>query len=452
VLQSLLSASARWTKWSKAKIDVDPREYEVYPPAPVVDGIIAMGEWDDKIPWLKGITSSPIMNNDGYLITTPGFDSETGFYYAPPAGFKMPHIPDYPTKQDAIDAAKWLDEELFHDFKFVDAASRTNAMAALLTTTLRYMIDNITPLMLMDKNSPGTGATKLVNVISLVATGRMSSPTKDPGGEDEWRKTLLSMARSGKPIHSFDNLDQDLSSSSFSQTLTAPYISGRVLGHSVQEEILNRFNWFGTGNNVNVAGDMTRRICLIRQDAKMPNPCTRTDFRHPNLEEWIMDNRGEILLKIYTIIRAWIQVGSPNLNTVVMGSFEDWARIIGSILAFSDRKDFMTNALWLNDQSTMINEWEAFIYKFYANFGGLETKASQILVWIKSGEAADALPIAIVDVIGKHGEVSAISIGKIIAKRKDVRYNNGLMWKVRKTNDGGVYSAVIVDKEAYMAA
>lgn len=207
VLQSLLSASARWTKWSKKS-----EEYEVYPPGPVVDGIIAMGEWDDKIPWLNGITSSPIMNNDGDLITTPGFDSETGFYYAPPAGFKMPHIPDHPTKQDAIDAAKWLDEELFCDFPFVDDASRTNTMAALLTTTLRYMIDNVTPLMLMDKNSPGTGATKLVNVISLVATGKMSSPTKDPGGEDEWRKTLLSMLRSGNPIQSFDNLDQDLSS------------------------------------------------------------------------------------------------------------------------------------------------------------------------------------------------------------------------------------------------
>ena len=182
------------------------------------------------------------------------------------------------------------------------------------------------------------------------------------------------------------------------------------------------------------------------------NRYTRTEFRHPELEKWIMDNHGEILLKIYTIVRAWRQAGSPNLNKVVMGSFEDWARVIGSILAFSDRKDFMANALWLTKSSTIVNEWEAFIYKFYANFGSLETKASQILVWIKSGEAADALPIAIVDVIGKHGAVSAVSIGKIIAKKKDVRYNNGLMWKVRKTNDGGVYSAMIFDKEAYMAS
>jgi hypothetical protein len=304
----------------------------------------------------------------------------------------------------------------------------------------------------MDKNGPGTGATKIVDVISLVAIGRMSSPNKDPGTEEEWRKMLLSMAVSGKPIHSFDNLDQDLESSSFSQALTSPSISGRILGHTAQAEVLNRFNWFGTGNNVNVAGDMTRRVCPSRQDAKMPNPCTREGpktgekWRHENLEKWVNDNRGEILVKIYTIARAWIQSERPNLNKVVMGSFEEWTRVIGSLLAFSDRKDFMVNALWLSESSTIVNEWEAFIHAFHAEFGDKETRASQILVWIKSGAAADVLPTAIVDVIGKRGEISAVSLGKIIAKKRDVRYDNGLMWKVRRTsNEGGRYSAVKFD-------
>ena len=446
VLQSFLSAAIPWTKWSKGE---DPKEHEVYPPSPVVDGIIAMGEWDDKIPWLKAITASPIMDNDGSIITTPGFDPKTGFYYAPPEGFVMPPIPDHPTKQDAIDAAAWLDQELFCDFPFVDNASRTNIMAALLTTTLRYMIDNVTPLMLMDKNGPGTGATKIVDVISLVAVGIKSSPTKDPGTEEEWRKTLLSMVVSGNPINSFDNLDQDLESSSFSQALTSSSISGRILGHTAQAAVLNRFNWFGTGNNVNVAGDMTRRICLIRQDAKMPNPCTREGpktgkkWYHPKLEKWVNDNRGEILVKIYTIVRAWIQSGRPDLNTVVMGSFEEWTDIIGSLLVFSDRKDFMANAMWLSESSTIVDEWEVFIHAFHAEFGDKETRASQIMVWIKSGGAADVLPTAIVDVIGKRGEISAVSLGKIIAKKRDVRYDNGLMWKVRTpSNGGGLYSAV----------
>ena len=99
---------------------------------------------------------------------------------------------------------------------------------------------------------------------------------------------------------------------------------------------------------------MTRRICLIQIDPKMAEPWTRTGFRHADLEQWIKDNRSEILTKIYTMIRAWFVAGKPASITNNMGSFEAWNYTIGNILVFAGRKDFMANALWIKELHTCL--------------------------------------------------------------------------------------------------
>lgn len=423
-IRHLLSSSATWVK------SVNKGTATVYPPNPVVDAISGLHMWEG-VPWLMGISNTPIVTQDGEIVTQPGFNEKTGFYYAPSPGFELPEIPENPTQEDAIEAAEWLDKELFSDFPFVDEASRTNMLAALITSVARTMIDGCTPLMLINKPTPGTGATKLVKLVSLVSTGVDANLTKDPGTEEEWRKTVFTMLLEGKPLLCFDNVDEDLSSSSLSQILTSDNVSERILGHSVQGSVPNRANWLATGNGVRVAGDMTRRVCLIQMDAKMSEPWTRDKFRHNDLEMWVKGNRSEVLARIYTMIRAWCNAGKPALNTVTMGSFEAWAHIVGSILKFSDRKDFMANALWINDLNTMADEWGGFIAAYHEHFGDRYVRASEIHRWIEENrDIADVLPKEIAEVLAKRK--GAVATGKIISKKYHVRYKNGLMWEMEK--------------------
>jgi hypothetical protein len=406
-LQLLLSTSANWMRTDKQGVTD-----HTYPPKPVVEAISGLGIWEG-IPWLMGVSNTPIVTPSSEIVTRQGFDEKTGFYYAPPAGFVLPPIPDNPTQQDAMEAAKWLDTELFCDFPFVDTASRTNMMAMLITPVVRSMIDGCTPLMLIDKPKAGTGATKLLNLVSLVATGRSADLNKDPGSEEEWRKTLHSMLLSGRPFHAFDNVDAELSSSSLSQCLTAKSLSGRILGQSKEVSVPNRANWMATGNGMRVAGDMVRRICLIQLDAKMAEPWTRSVFRHSDLEQWVVDHREEILVKIYTMIRAWVVAGKPELNTVTIGSFEEWVSKVGSIINFAGRNEFMGNYLLSKELSAIDNEWEPFITAFNEMFGEEHVRASRVFEWLDHNtEVADILPKEIAAAMGGKG--GARTIGRVL--------------------------------------
>lgn len=444
-IMHVVSIAAKWTKDKKGKAPVFTT-IDTYPPKPVVEAISGLHMWKG-VPWLNGIVSTPIVTPKGEIVTRPGFNEKTGFYYAPP-GFELLEIPDNPTQEDAIEAAEWLDRELFSDFPFVDESSRTNMLAALITAVGRSMIDGCTPLFLINKPSPGTGATMLVDIVALIATGKNASLTKDPGTEEEWRKTVHSMLRDGKTLLCFDNISGDLSSPALSQMLTATYLEARILGKSDMITVPNMATWIGNGNGVMVADDMTRRVCYIELDAKMAEPWTRTGFRHPNLKNWSMEHRAEALSKIYIIIRAWFNAGQPQSRERAipeMGSFDDWFGVVSGMIAFAGRKDFMANALWLRELTKMTDEWTSFIEAFNNKFGEEPQKVSKIYKWITTGQdVKDILPKEIVDAISNKGEIAAISaIGRILKKKNQVRYKNGLMWEMKRDTNSkvNVYAA-----------
>ena len=67
-------------------------------------------------------------------------------------------IADSPTREDAKRAASFLLEEMFSNMPFKDQASKANTLAGLLSPIVRPMIKGLIPMMLIDKPSPGTGA------------------------------------------------------------------------------------------------------------------------------------------------------------------------------------------------------------------------------------------------------------------------------------------------------
>jgi hypothetical protein len=93
----------------------------------------------------------------------------------------------------------------------------------------------------------------------------------------------------------------------------------------MQASLPNLASWYATGNNIQLNGDMPRRSCLIRIDAKVSDPWNRdaAGFRHPNIIRWVRDNRGEIIAQAMTLARAWFVAGKPSGSTKPLGSFEN---------------------------------------------------------------------------------------------------------------------------------
>jgi putative DNA primase/helicase len=431
-LKGILAEAARWTKWEE-KDDGEKFHKDVYPPAAVAEVVISYGDW--PVPWLNGITNTPIIRSDGSIFNEQGFDDRTGYFYIPDEDFDLPEIPENPTKEDAEKAARYLAIELFSDFPFVDEASAANALAATITPVARTLIDGCIPLCLISKPSPGTGASLFVIIISLVARGKEANFQKDPRSEEEWQKTLLSSLLKGSPIVCFDNVDSNLSSSALANVLTAPNVEGRILGKSEMVSIPNSACWYANGNNLEVAGDLGRRSYLVQMDAKEASPWERdpTEFRHQELKRWIMDNRGPLVAAALTMITAWIIAGKPKAPSRPMGSFEEWAETLGGILYYAGVKGFRENDEILQKKIDVGNDqWTYFLNSWNDKFGDSEKTAREIADWAID---ADLILPEEIDNLIKYNKINSSSLGKILKRKLDRPFSDGLILKGR--NDAG---------------
>jgi hypothetical protein len=113
---------------------------------------------------LTGITEAPTLRAHWTVLSTPGWDPESGLLYEPNAEYS-PILPT-PTKMDAIHAAERL-LDLVRDFPFAGTNEgnsdkrnihRSAWLAGLLTALVRHAIAGPCPLFLFDVNCPGTGS------------------------------------------------------------------------------------------------------------------------------------------------------------------------------------------------------------------------------------------------------------------------------------------------------
>jgi hypothetical protein len=242
-------------------------------------------------------------------------------------------------------------EELIGDFPFATPASKTNAIAALLTPIVRPLIPGSTPLGLLDAPMPGTGKGLFAECVALVATGRSAALMTAPDTEDEWRKRITATLLEGATMITIDNLEGKLDSPSVASVLTSPSWKDRILGVSKSAELPHRASWLATGNNIVLGGDLPRRCYLIRIDAKTSKPWERTGWRHPELRQWVVDHRGELIGAFLMLVRAWHSSGRPDYVVPRLGAFESWCGTVGNILAHAGYAAFLGNQQDLYDDN-----------------------------------------------------------------------------------------------------
>jgi hypothetical protein len=334
-----------------------------HPPASVVKAILATP--DPSLPVLVGITTTPVFGRSGELLTRPGYHADARLLYDPPPGFILPAIPAAPTPSDIASARQLLLGDLLGDFPFTGDPERAHAVSLLLTGFVRAMIDGATPLHLIEKPTPGTGATLMVDAVATIVTGGGVSVMVEGRDDEEWRKRITAKLRQVPSFILIDNLRRQLDSSALSAALTAPFWEDRVLGISEMVRLPIRCLWVATGNNPEFSNEMARRLVRIRLDARVDQPWRRSGFRHANLKEWVIANRGRLVAACLTLCRAWVAAGMPRGGTIV-GSFEGWAAVMGGVLTVAGVPGFLANVdemLEAADAEGAI--WRAFVARWW---------------------------------------------------------------------------------------
>lgn len=400
----------------------------INPPRGVVADVLACPTWPG-FPTLEAVTEVPILRPDGTIFCTPGYDPATRLIYQPDPQRQVPRIPEEPTQGDLENALATI-HDLLEDFPFTNAASKANMIALLLGPILRPLIDGVVPLALVDKTKRGTGATLLVQLVQLVATGTTTDLMTAPHDEDEWRKKITAALRSGTTIMFFDNVEQLLSSAQLSAALSAPEWKDRVLGLSEMVTAPNRATWMATGNNLRVGGDIGRRSYWIRLDAGMARPWERTGFRHPDLIAYVREHRCEILAALLVLARWWFARGKPPSTQTTLGGFMPWATIVGGVLAAAGVGGFLDNQQELYDQVDDDEPaWETFLQAWHARFSDRPVPVASVVRAIHESNSslATALPQDLADAL------TAEKAGKgSFSKRlgHTLRRNNGTMFGV----------------------
>ncbi len=364
-IRRLMTVHAEWKKPHKDRSGA----WEIvpsHPPSWAVEGVATLGTWTGIKP-IEGISEVPTLRLDGSLIRKPGYDEDTAIWFAPNGDF--PPMPDQPTLADAQGAVNVLYEPI-NDFPFADPVKgKATWLAALLTPLGRWAIDGPCPLFLFDANCPGTGKSKLCDIIAILLTGREMPRGDHPDDQAEMQKTLLSIAMGGDRLVLFDNVATGaaIGGSALDRVLTARTMKGRILGRSeMTPELPVDVVFYATGNNLGIKGDALRRVVPCRPDTNEERPEERRNFTIPgDLLTYVKLNRGRLVTAALTILRVYVVAGRPDQKLIPM-DYSAWCGLIRNAVNWATgidpcaaRKELVANDEEMNESAALLAGWKA---------------------------------------------------------------------------------------------
>ena len=279
-----------------------------------------------RLPVLAAIVTAPTLRPDGTLLDTPGFDPRTGLYFDPGTE-RFPPVPRAPSRDDALRALTELSALIAH-FPFDSDVDRSVMLSGVLTALVRPSLDTA-PLHGFSAAVPGSGKSKLVDVIAMIATGCEATVMTQKRNVEEFEKRLDAALLGGAAIISIDNCSAPLGGNALCAMLTQPFVEVRVFGTNTNVTIASTAFVTATGNNLTLAEDMPRRAVLCRIDPDMERPELRCFPFEPVSRA--RAGRGGYVAAGLTIMLAYVAAGRPH-QVDPLGSFETWSDSVRSAL------------------------------------------------------------------------------------------------------------------------
>ena len=298
----------------------------------------------EMLPTIITYAQRPVFDDD-FRLCVSGWHPESGI---------LVHGPDIePYLEDCqLDAELPIDRLppclrcLLKGFCFTEPADVANTIGMLLTGLLsNHFVQVQKALCIVDGNQPGTGKTLLVQLIGTILDGQEPNRITFSSNDEELAKQICATLRGrSQSLLLFDNAKtrkgSELSSPTIESNATAPWISFRILGFSLNFERKNDILWFLTMNNTQANQDMISRSCSVRL-AFVGKPEERP-FELKDPIAFASEHRQQILGELAGLVIRWNQQGRP------LGRQQhrqhQWAEIVGGILDANGFPEFLANA------------------------------------------------------------------------------------------------------------
>lgn len=380
----------------------------------------------DRFPRLVRVTRTPHMRLDGSVCSVPGYDAATETYLVPGALDGL-SVDDSPDQQMARWAADYLMNEWLGDFPFETDADRANCLALILTPFVRGLVP-LMPLAVLNGLHMGVGKNLLADAMWVMATGEVANPLPLPRDDEEMRKQITSVFLGGGEAFVFDEA-HTLESAQLARALTSRVYTDRILGVSRQGKFPNNAVWMALGNQVQVNGDMARRVFHIKLKPSGANSYdNEREYRHPDLVGWTQENRLTLVKACLTVIRGWVVAGSPRHDRGwSMGSFEAWDKVMSGVTAYVGYPQFLEHERSRRSESDYITHyWVQHLMWLEQRFG-LGTPFTAAEVRQKAVDAPQSNPFeGPPDLTSPTADGYTRKLGQAYSRKKDVPLEGGL--------------------------
>lgn len=400
------------------------------------------GDW--HFPVLRGIVNAPTLRQDGSALQSPGYDALSQLIYEP-AGIDFPPVPDSPTKDEAVAALAQL-APLFTKFPFVSEAARSVIYAAILTGLIRRTMRHA-PLFAIDAPTPGTGKSLLAEVIGIIITGHVPAMFSMGKNEEEFTKQLSVVLRAGDPLVVFDNQSLPIQGDFLCSALTQELVQARILGKSERMLLPSNCLILATGNNLQLAGDVSRRAVICRIDSGEERPDKRQFEFDPRV--LAAEHRPQLVVAALTAMRAYIAAGRP-APLAKIGSFEDFNLVREALVWLGHADPAETRAaVFDNDPirdtiTELLREWRKL-------FGGDPlTMSSLHQLWLTDQAKYGPLISLITDLTGRP-IFNARSAGRKLMGLKDRVVGGLVLRRWGDSEQGAAWQVVSTDPNQQQA-
>jgi hypothetical protein len=184
----------------------------------------------------------------------------------------------------------------------------------------------------------GSGKGKLVNVASMIATGRHAPATDFSADAEELRKTIEAQLMQGAVMLNFDNVETAIGGRRICSIVTEDTIDARILGKSRTVEVACSLLLSANGINLRIKGNMSRRAVLCYIDPEDPHPEMRTFDFDP--VERAKERRGQYVADALTVLVGWSVARRGRKSALpTWGSFGDWSELVRGALVWCGEAD-----------------------------------------------------------------------------------------------------------------
>jgi hypothetical protein len=367
-LAEVMTQAATWEKYDARRatwVEIDA------PTRVAVTYLQRKGQW--LLPVLTGIINAPTLRSDGSLLDMPGYDTISGLLLCPD-GASFPTIRKAPQRAHALKALEAL-KAVLASFPFVDDASRSVALSAILTACIRRSL-RTAPMHAFTAPAAGSGKSKLVDIASMVAVGREAGVISPGKNEEECEKRLGALLLASEGVIAIDNCEAPLGGEFLCAMLTQPVVRARVLGKSEAPELPSNALITATGNNLQLVGDITRRAIVCRLDAKVERPELRSfDFEPVALAK---QERGRLVVAALTMLLAYHQAGRPD-RPGALGSFEEWSDWVRGTLIWLGEADPVETMEAARDSDPRLDELKAVLTEWSTIIGPRQVMVREII-------------------------------------------------------------------------